>query len=551
PRAKLVRKRRPIYLSQEKLSLQIEAARRLQGVARSVASIPIVHHGLVVAALNLSSRQCDSFSPAMKKAVEALAAQTGGFIARLRLEEKLRSSRDNWQTLFNFVDDFLFILDKEGRIIMANQAVTRRLGLRLTQLIGRPVLNVHPPGRRKEAAKRVARMLAGIERICCIPLQTRNGTLIPVETKITRGQWEGQDVWIGISRDITETQRVADALRDSEEKYRLVTELAFDRISLTTADDFRYVFINRAGAESLGYSVKQVVGHCVTDFIHPDDAADFKEFKKTMFKQGRILFELRYKKKDRSFCWLETNGRLIHDSKGQELALFVSRDITERRQQLLIKAAEAEQRRIGQDLHDGMGQHLAGIQMLAHLLLERLKKEGQASNVKLASEIDQLLAQALSQNAGIARGLLPVPKTRGGLCYALGEMAETVSRLFGVKCIFRNDQPVDLSDNTRATHLYRIAQEAVSNAIRHGKAKHIDVFLRQTGHKIILNIKDDGEGISLARRDIRGLGLHVMDYRAKQMDGLLDISNNPAGGVTVSCVVPMRGGGARRSVGVR
>jgi two-component system, LuxR family, sensor kinase FixL len=216
--------------------------------------------------------------------------------------------------------------------------------------------------------------------------------------------------------------------------------------------------------------------------------------------------------------------------------LAVLRDVTDRSQmeKELLEISHREQSRIGQDLHDGLGQHLTGITFLSRALEKKLAARGLPEAAE-ASEVSRLIMQALSQTRSLARGLFPVELEGRGLLAAFRELVATVERLFGISCVLECDETLDITDQTVGTHLFRLAQEALSNAARHGKAKHIVVEIRRNGSKISLTIRDDGAGFPVERGPSSGLGLRIMHYRAQRVGGSLDVSSRVGGGTVVTC----------------
>jgi signal transduction histidine kinase len=212
-------------------------------------------------------------------------------------------------------------------------------------------------------------------------------------------------------------------------------------------------------------------------------------------------------------------------------------DVTDRIQmeKELLEISHREQMRIGQDLHDGLGQHLTGITFLTRALEKRLAGQGLPEAAE-AAEVSRLVMQALSQTRSLARGLFPVELEAKGLVAAFRELAATVEDVFGVACALDCDESVVIRDQTVATHLFRLAQEAVSNAVRHGKAKHLAVELKRAGDYLALAIRDDGQGLPKDGPKAQGLGLKIMQYRAQKVGGVLTLQSPDGGGTVVACV---------------
>ena len=206
------------------------------------------------------------------------------------------------------------------------------------------------------------------------------------------------------------------------------------------------------------------------------------------------------------------------------------------RQQLeeeLLAASGREQRRIGQDLHDGLCQQLSGIQFVTELIARELP-DALAQKGKVA-EVAEKIRDAILHTRMLARGLSPVELEAHGLMSALQELTSDAETLFRISCRFEAARPVLIRDNAAATHLYRIAQEAIHNAIRHGQAKHVRVRLGSVEDVCTLSITDDGAGLSPAFDKSHGMGLRIMNYRAEAIGGAVKIVPAQGRGTAVVC----------------
>lgn len=200
----------------------------------------------------------------------------------------------------------------------------------------------------------------------------------------------------------------------------------------------------------------------------------------------------------------------------------------------ILEISEREQRRIGRELHDSLGQQLTGIAIISKVLEQKLQRQSleEAANAK---EIAQLVNEAIDQTRQLSRGLHPVSLEEDGLMSALRALAATTQNVFGVTCAFRCNDPVPVKDPSAATHLYRIAQEAVTNAIRHGDAKQILLELSANRDGASLVIENDGRNFPAKLPKNRGIGLQVMSYRAEMIGGTLDVQPRVGGGTRVTC----------------
>lgn len=233
----------------------------------------------------------------------------------------------------------------------------------------------------------------------------------------------------------------------------------------------------------------------------------------------------------------------IGDADGVRSGMFLVQDVTERRnlEKEVLEIAAREQRRIGQDLHDGLGQLLTGLMCLSGSLSRNLQQAA-PSHVVEADEITQITRHAMTEVRALARGLMPVDLDSRGLAAALQELAYDCENLFNVACDCICDEQVRVEDPVSSLQLYRITQEAVSNAVRHGQASLIRIHLSQDASGSgLLTIQDEGRGFRPGTKAGTGMGLRIMKYRAETIGGLLEIHSRRAKGTTITCRFPLSG----------
>ncbi len=204
----------------------------------------------------------------------------------------------------------------------------------------------------------------------------------------------------------------------------------------------------------------------------------------------------------------------------------------------IVGASEREQQRIGADLHDGLCQYLAGITCVAGSLRDDLSERFQPE-AETAAELHELLKDAVVQARNIARGIAPVHMDEAGLTSALDDLAATTRRLHGIDCTFQSEGEILINDREMATHLYRIAQEATSNAVRHGHANVVSIRLAIDAGHVVLTIQDDGIGIGSIEVPNSGMGLRSMRYRAGVLGGAVEATALPGAGTLVWCRAPL------------
>jgi len=202
----------------------------------------------------------------------------------------------------------------------------------------------------------------------------------------------------------------------------------------------------------------------------------------------------------------------------------------------ITQAAVEERRRIGQELHDGLGQQLTALEMMAHALTRELKRIA-PEQAAAAAEIAQFIRGAVAQSRALAHHLSLVAFGGEGLMVALSELAR-MTTLTGVACEFQCETPVGIGDQAVAAHLYRIAQEGVTNALKHAKARRIEIRLEDIGEQVRLSIQDDGRGLPARPARSDGMGLPVIEHRINLMGGTLALESQPKQGLRIICTIP-------------
>ncbi len=239
---------------------------------------------------------------------------------------------------------------------------------------------------------------------------------------------------------------------------------------------------------------------------------------------------------------LRTMHKELEERVRQRTAML-TKEIQERTrlQKELLETSERVQRRIGYDLHDGLGQHLTGTALAGQVLGQKLAGRSLPEAAE-ADRLVELIQEAIELTRTLARSLHPIEIQAGRLADNFQELAASTSNRFKVSCQFECHQAAPLPDandvNNVATHLYRITQEAITNAVRHGKAGHINIRLDLTANKIVLTIIDDGIGLPENARNGDGLGLRIMAYRASMMGATFNIERlSSLGGTRVTCAL--------------
>lgn len=229
------------------------------------------------------------------------------------------------------------------------------------------------------------------------------------------------------------------------------------------------------------------------------------------------------------------HGELEQRVKQRTAALTDEMAERQRLEYELLEISEREQRRIGHDLHDSLGQHLTGVALAGQVLAEKLSNR-HLPEATDAGSLVELVEEGIVLSRKLAKGLHPIEVEAEGLMQALEELAATTSDLFRVSCRFECDSPVLIRNAPASVHLYRIAQEAISNAVRHGQAKNIVIQLETLDDGIALRVKDDGSGLP-APPPATGMGLRIMAHRAAMIGATFAARRDEQGGTVVACVL--------------
>ena len=326
---------------------------------------------------------------------------------------------------------------------------------------------------------------------------------------------------------------------------------------------------NPAAERTFGYAAEEVVGRRIDVLMPEPYRSEHDGYIRAYHETGRrriigIGREVVGRRKSGETFPMDLAVNDVRLPDGRQIFVGLVRDISARREleREVLRIAEAERRRIGQDLHDGLGQMLTGTGLRARRLAKRLRA-AESPETPLADELVGLLDEADAYARAIARGLVPVDVEAGGLADALERLADHASRLLGIECRFERVGADPELPAAAATHLYRIAQEAVSNAARHGRAGHVAVARAGGPPATRLRVEDDGVGFGPSRpggapgAPVRegpdgpgldadgpdgrgpdgGMGVRIMHHRARVAGGELDVRPGPDGGTVVTCTI--------------
>ena len=456
----------------------------------------------------------------------------------------------NVEAILDTIIDAVITIDERGVIQSVNRAVERIFGYRPQELIGQNVSMLMPNPAAREHDEHLhnymrthqsAIMNSGREVLA----KKKDGTVFPVYLGLSEGLRDGdRQLFTGVIRDITETKRAENEIKRQSEFTAAVLNTVQSLVIVMDRQG-RIVSFNRACELLTGYSFAEVSGKPFWDVFLTDEEREpvmkhFSLLTKTAAHHPSHFenYWLTRSGERRLISWSNTallgaEGRVDH-------VIGTGIDITERRQleRMVVELSKEEQRRLGQELHDGIAQHLTTTALTAKVLEQKLMKRSPKA-ARALKRVVRMVNEAVAQARTLAQGLYMPDIQSQGLAHSLKKLAHDPERTAGVRCSVRVDAPVRLAGGAAATHLYRIAREAVSNAVKHGQARRISIELkRKSVRERALVIRSDGKRFSKPVKK-NGMGLPLMRSRAALLNATLDIGPGPRGGTVVRCVFPV------------
>ncbi len=327
--------------------------------------------------------------------------------------------------------------------------------------------------------------------------------------------------------------------RESEMVFRSLAQVSPVGIFRTDAAG-NCLFVNARWCEITGLSAATVREQGWEEAVHPDDRLRVSaKWHQAIVENSPFSLEFRFQRPDGTIRWVLGQDAAMPGMAGEPAGrIGTLTDITasKRAEVALLEISDREQARIGQDLHDGLCQDMV-VMAFSVESLERKLAAGETPKAEEIRKINAMLNDTITHARHMARGLFPVEMESEGLATALQSLANRIEMRFGLRCEMDYPLPVFLHDNAAATQLYRIAQEAVNNAVKHARPGRIEIRLASNRGQIELTVLDDGVGISDPPPGNGGMGLDIMAYRAKTIGGTLKIYRRERGGTGVSCFV--------------
>jgi hypothetical protein len=475
---------------------------------------------------------------------------------RKKAEEALSQSERRYRRLFETSQEAIVITTPGGTILDANPAACALNGYAREELIGMDASTFYS----REAREELVRRLQEYGQVQGHEVRMRRKDGVEIICQVSATVWrdaEGEVEAIqSFARDVTEERRARQALEESEAKFRTLAEQAL--VGIAVVQDGVVQYANPAYAEVFGFAPGEIVGRSPRDYIETEDWVRRVEPQLERLLAGKIdafrhTSRARTKTGDRIYIEGQ-GGRITYE--GRPALLGMVRDITAQRrlQREVVAVSDEERRRIGQDLHDMLASQLAGTAMMTSALADKIGR-GEPITSEELRKVAKLINEAGQQARALSHSLMPLEVQGEGLTDGLHHLAKRQETMTpDVTCSFEAGASLPALSSEIASHLYRIASEAVNNALKHADPDAIairlavkdesgtdegDTYADGSDERLELVVQDDGVGIPADTKPTSGLGLHMMQYRSELIGATLEIDRAETGGTLVRCQLPL------------
>jgi PAS domain S-box-containing protein len=468
-------------------------------------------------------------------------------VERRRMEDSLIRGDGIYRTAFEDAANCLIVMDRYGRYMKVNRAYEHMTGYTGDDLLGHSFRTLQFPEDVPEAEEILRDIHSGLRGSYSRERRFRRkdgGEIWALVSVLVIHDANGSvRFFLSQAQNITKRKQVEIALRESEERFRLIFENAGDGVLIADVEKRKFVAANSAICKMLGYTYDEILELGVAD-IHPTENLSeiVAQFQRQVRREIHVVESLPVKRKDGSVFYCDIGSTpMVLDGKSCLVGIF--RDITDRKdfERELLDAISREQKRIGADLHDGLGQELTYIALMLKGLEQKVDKRSGFPSRDL-SKLTAMVNRAIRSARVLAKGLFPMDLDMGGLSSALEALASRMTELTGVKCRYRPEASVSTPDEPASVHLYWIVHEAITNAIRHGRANEILVTMTSNDDSVTVTVSDDGIGM---QEDSEGLGIRGMKFRTLLVGGSIEFKPHSEGGTRVICTCPLKGPSVR------
>jgi len=455
----------------------------------------------------------------------------------------VKRSEERYRLVFDNLPLGYMSMDENARIIDANQTFLDFFGYSYDELVGRPFADLLAEGVRYHREVTFPRFKqTGIARNLVWKVVKKDGS-IAIVTMNGRVRYDENGNFIQthcMMMDITEHRKALEALRKSEKEKALILGVMSERVLYHDANR-RIIWANRVAQET-GETPSGQAGElsgrtCFEVWRNRSTPCEncpaMRVFDTHKPEKGEVCVDGKV---------LEMAAHPVMDEHNRFVGVVqISSDATERKllEKRILELSSKERSDIGRDLHDGLGQYLTGISILATALRQQMPQEISDASATVQQIVDSAESAKRIMRSTL-QGLCLVSDEPQGLASALSVLASNISALHGVPCSLVSEGSGLVSDHTIPTQLFFIAQEAVNNAVKHSSCSRIRIQLSTSRRTVRLSVTDDGHGFSVHSAEGQGMGLRIMRYRASMVGATLRVKATPEG-TTITCVAPLFG----------
>lgn len=459
--------------------------------------------------------------------------------------------------------DGMRLIDEEGNILLVNDAFCKMVGFTREQLLGQPFSIVYSEPEQNQALESFRNDIRN----------NKLKTLFERENTLwnKRKAWfefsnsflelpDGKKITLSIIKDITERKQSEIKLIESEQKFRIMFNSANDAVFVTQLESGKtygdFIEVNEIACKRLGYTKEEFLQLSPSAIVHPKSIDDFNHYTELLLKEGHVIYEILHRAKDKKIIPVEINSHLFH-YKDKLAVLSIARDITERKlaeeklkrnAKLLRELAahlqsvrEEERALIAREIHDEFGQTLTVLKIKLTLINKKIPEDLFSLKSKL-DEVIKMIDDSVETVQKISSKLRPDILDELGLIPAIEWQVTEFEKVSGIKCTLILPNQEIFIDKERQTAIFRILQEALTNVARHSGADKVQINFFNHLSKIILEVKDNGKGISSEQiKDVKSLGIHGMEERVLIFGGSFLIEGFSGKGTTLKIEIPVEG----------
>jgi len=440
----------------------------------------------------------------------------------------------------------VFMQKPDGKIIYWNEGAERLLGYTQEQIIGKKAHILYPTTQISDFDADLEQLNKGKVLRGQRLRRHQNGSLIWLEvySKMLKDQEGNPKLIIGTLFDVQPLKQLEEKLHENAAQTEAIIKSTVDGI-ITIDPEGQILSFNKAAERLFGYNEFEIIGKKLHRLVLPPHNSDETNYLSKYLKHNDSsgsnsgIETIGLHKQGTSFPVKMTISKVLYNKK--RIYTTIIRDISERRklEREIVEIGDEERMRIGLDLHDGLGQMLSGISLICQNLEKNLRADNSPYLQKM-QEITELIKEADQYSRTLSHTLVPVELRDGKFEHAMNTLSNRFEKFFDVACSFHNNCEMDKIPTRISIHLYHVVQEAINNAVKHGKASQIDIYLNRDSENLYLCIQDNGIGFqsSFFRENKEGKGIRFMKHRIKISGGNLSIKRTEDGLTQIICIIP-------------